>query len=193
MSRVGKEPVQILQGVQVQLHGKTLSVQGPKGKLTYVVPSGILMQVDRTEIKVIMDPQVPQPTTALQGMARTLVHNMVHGVHTGFKKELEIMGVGYRAATKGSSLLLTLGYSHPEGQTYDIEYALPQGISVKVENNTKLIVEGFDKVLVGMVAAKIRSFREPSPYQGKGNKQGKGIKYVDEKIAYKQGKAAGAK
>jgi large subunit ribosomal protein L6 len=106
---------------------------------------------------------------------------MVHGVHTGFTRELDIVGVGYRAAMKGSALNLTLGYSHP------IEYVLPLGISGKVENNTHVVLTGCDKILLGMVAAKVRSFREPEPYQGKG------IKYMNEHIVRKQGKAAGAK
>jgi large subunit ribosomal protein L6 len=106
---------------------------------------------------------------------------MVHGAHTGFTRELDIVGVGYRAAVKGSQLTLTIGYSHP------VEYDLPTGIAAKVENNTHIVLSGADKVLVGMVAAKIRSFKEPEPYQGKG------IKYSDEVIIRKQGKAAGAK
>jgi large subunit ribosomal protein L6 len=106
---------------------------------------------------------------------------MVHGAHTGFNRELDVVGVGYRAAVKGNTLTLTLGYSHP------VDYELPVGITAKVENNTHIVVSGADKMLVGMVAAKIRSFKEPEPYQGKG------IKYSDEHIIRKQGKAAGAK
>jgi large subunit ribosomal protein L6 len=106
---------------------------------------------------------------------------MVHGVHTGFTKELEIVGVGYRAAVKGQVLTMTLGYSHP------VDFELPQGVTAKVDNNTKVTVSGADKVLIGMVAAKIRSFKEPEPYQGKG------VRYADEHIIRKQGKAAGAK
>ena len=114
-------------------------------------------------------------------LTRTLINNMVHGAHVGFTKELDIVGVGYRAAVKGTTLTMTLGYSHP------VDFDLPAGITAKVENNTHIVVTGADKNLVGMVAAKIRSFKEPEPYQGKG------IKYVDEHIIRKQGKAAGAK
>ena len=109
------------------------------------------------------------------------VNNMVHGVSSGFTKELDIVGVGYRASTKGNVLSMTLGYSHP------VDYELPAGITAKVENNTHLVISGADKIQVGMVAAKIRSFKEPEPYQGKG------VKYSDEHIIRKQGKAAGAK
>jgi large subunit ribosomal protein L6 len=132
------------------------------------------------QLTVVRDEAAPN-AAALHGLTRTLVHNMVHGVHTGFTKELDIVGVGYRAAMKGQILSLTLGYSHP------VDYELPAGIAGKVENNTRVVVSGADKVLVGMVAAKIRSFKEPEPYQGKG------VKYVNETIIRKQGKAAGAK
>jgi len=180
MSRVGKQPVKILSGVKVELKGSTLKVEGPKGKLSHEIPAGVVVKVENGAVLVNRDETVAK-SSALHGLTRTLVHNMVHGVHTGFSKELDIVGVGYRAAAKGQSLTLTLGYSHP------VEYELPQGISAKVENNTKVIVSGADKILVGMVAAKIRSFKKPEPYQGKG------IRYSDEHIIRKQGKAAGAK
>lgn len=181
MSRVGKTPVKILQGIKVDVKDGVVKVEGPKGKLSHRLPDGIEVKIENGVLQVLRNDAVASNAGALQGLTRTLVHNMVHGTHTGFTKELDIVGVGYRAATKGNTLTLTLGYSH------SIDYELPQGIVAKVENNTRVVVSGADKVLVGMVAAKIRSFKEPEPYQGKG------VKYVDEHIIRKQGKAAGAK
>jgi large subunit ribosomal protein L6 len=180
MSRVGKAPIKVLQGVKVDVKGSDVKVEGPKGKLAHKLPRGIQVKVESGQLLVTRDDKVPN-ASALHGLTRTLLHNMVHGCHTGFQRELDIVGTGYRAATKGSTLSLTLGYSHP------VDYALPAGITAKVENNTRIVLNGADKMLLGMVAAKIRSFREPEPYQGKG------IKYVGEHIVRKQGKAAGAK
>ena len=181
MSRVGKVPVKILQGVKVDLKDDLVKVEGPKGKLSHQIARGVTVKVENGAIVVDRNEEVSNKAAALHGLTRTLIHNMVHGVHTGFSKELDIVGVGYKAAVKGTTLSMTLGYSHP------VDYALPQGITAKVENNTHIVVSGADKMLVGMVAAKIRSFKEPEPYQGKG------IKYTDEHIVRKQGKAAGAK
>jgi large subunit ribosomal protein L6 len=173
--------VKIQQGVKVEIKDSTVKVEGPKGKLSHKLPRGITAKVENGFIVLTRDEKAASNASALHGLTRTLVHNMVHGVHAGFSKELDVVGVGYRAAVKGQVLSMTLGYSHP------VDYELPAGISGKVENNTRIIVTGADKMLVGMVAAKIRSFKEPEPYQGKG------IKYVDEHIIRKQGKAAGAK
>ncbi len=181
MSRVGKAPVKIQQGVKVEVKDGLVKVEGPKGKLSHKLPRGVAAKVDNGSVVVTRDEKIAVNAAALHGLTRTLINNMVHGVHTGFTRELDIVGVGYRAAVKGQVLSMTLGYSHP------VDYTLPVGISAKVENNTRVVVTGADKVLVGMVAAKIRSFKEPEPYQGKG------IKYVDEHIIRKQGKAAGAK
>ncbi len=181
MSRVGKTPVKILQGVKVDIKNGLIQVEGPKGKLSYQLPAGVIAKMEGGAILVTRDDAASNKAAALHGLSRTLIHNMVHGAHVGFTKELDIVGVGYRAAVKGSTLNMTLGYSHP------VDYELPTGITAKVENNTHIIVSGADKMLVGMVAAKIRSFKEPEPYQGKG------IKYMDEHIIRKQGKAAGAK
>ncbi len=181
MSRVGKVPVKIAQGVKVEIKNNQVKVEGPKGKLSRELARGITAKVENGAVLVTCDANLVAHASALHGLTRTLIHNMVHGVHTGFTKELDIVGVGYRAATKGNVLTMSLGYSHP------VDYELPAGITAKVENNTHLVVTGPDKILVGMVAAKIRSFKKPEPYQGKG------IKYVDEKIIRKQGKAAGAK
>jgi large subunit ribosomal protein L6 len=181
MSRVGKTPVKVLQGVKVDLKGNVLKVEGPKGKLEQKIPYGIELKIESGVIHVVRREDLIENAPALHGLTRTLVSNMVHGVATGFSKELEIVGVGYRAAMKGQQLTLTIGYSHP------VEYDLPAGITGKVDANTKVTVSGADRELVGRVAAKIRSFKKPEPYQGKG------IKYVDERIIRKQGKAAGAK
>jgi len=180
MSRVGKVPVKILQGVKVDIKDGVVKVEGPKGKLSHKLPRGVEVKSANNEIVVSRDDKVSN-AGGLHGLTRTLIHNMVYGVHTGFSKELDIVGVGYRASIKGQMLSLTVGYSHP------VDYELPAGITGKVENNTHLVVTGADKMLVGMVAAKIRSFKQPEPYQGKG------IKYSDEHIVRKQGKAAGAK
>lgn len=181
MSRVGKLPVKVLQGVKVEVKDGLVRVEGPKGRLSQRLPVGISAKVEGGQVLLARDDRAAPNAPALHGLTRTLVYNMVHGAHTGFSKELDIVGVGYRAAVKGQALSMTLGYSHP------VDYELPAGVTAKVENNTHVIVSGADKILVGMVAAKIRSFREPEPYQGKG------IKYADERIIRKQGKAAGAK
>ena len=176
MSRIGKKPITIPSGVKVALNGDTVNVQGTKGKLSKAVPPGVKVDVGADLITVALaDPA--QKNTAMQGLARTLISNMVDGVTSGFEKILEINGVGYRADLKGKVLNLALGYSHP------IEYPLPDGIEIEIEKQTKIIVRGIDKELVGATAAKIRSFREPEPYKGKG------IKYSDERIIRKAGKA----
>ena len=180
MSRVGKAPIKVISGVKVDIKDSLVKVEGPKGKLSYTLPAGVNAKLDNGSVLVTRDENAPK-SSALQGLARTLVHNMVHGCATGFTKELDIVGVGYRASMKGQQLNMTLGYSHP------VEFDFPAGVTCKVEGNTHLVITGADKILVGMVAAKIRSFKEPEPYQGKG------VKYSDEKIIRKQGKAAGAK
>ena len=181
MSRVGKVPVKIQQGVKVDLKDDMLKVEGPKGKLSHKLPRGVSAKIENGTIVVSRHEDIVNNASALHGLTRTLIQNMVLGAHTGFTKELDVVGVGYRAAMKGQTLSMTLGYSHP------VDYELPVGITAKVENNTHIVVSGADKMLVGMTAAKIRSFREPEPYQGKG------IKYTNEHIIRKQGKAAGAK
>ncbi len=181
MSRIGKMPIKVLQGVKVDIKDSSIKVEGPKGKLSHILPRGITAKIDNGSIIVEKNDAIIPNGSALQGLTRTLLSNIVHGVHAGFTKELDIVGVGYRASTKGNTLSMTLGFSHP------VEYEVPAGIQVKVENNTHVVVAGADKILVGMVAAKIRSFREPEPYQGKG------VKYMNEHIIRKQGKAAGAK
>jgi large subunit ribosomal protein L6 len=180
MSRVGKQPIKIPAGVKFEVKDSTVRIEGPKGKLQHKLPAGISVKSESGAL--VVQAQAGQENVgSLYGLTRTILHNMVHGVSQGFSKELEIVGVGYRAQTKGNVLNMTLGFSHP------VDYKLPDGIMAKVDANTKITVSGADKMLVGLVAAKIRSFKEPEPYQGKG------IKYANEVIIRKQGKAAGAK
>ncbi|MFA5515117.1 MAG: 50S ribosomal protein L6 [Desulfuromonadales bacterium] len=175
MSRIGKKPILIPGGVKVALNGHTVSVEGPKGKLKRELTSGVEMLIEADTIH-INRLNTSKESDALQGLTRTLVANMVEGVTKGFEKVLEINGVGYRAELKGTMVNLSLGYSHP------IEYPLPQGIAAEVEKQTRITVKGIDKELVGATAAKIRSFRGPEPYKGKG------VKYADERIVRKAGK-----
>ena len=156
------------------LTGGLITVQGPNGSLKRNVCEGVNVVVEADQIQVQC--QDPAAGSALQGLTRTLISNMVEGVTKGFSRVLEINGVGYRAELKGNTLNLALGYSHP------VEYALPQGIVAEVEKQTKITIKGIDKEVVGATAAKIRSFREPEPYKGKG------IKYSDERILRKAGK-----
>ena len=181
MSRIGKMPIKIQSGVKIDLKAGLLKVEGPKGKLQYTLPKGIDVTVDKEQIVVAPTEPAIHNAGALHGLTRTLIFNMVQGASVGFTKELDIVGVGYRAAMKGQTLSMTLGYSHP------VDYTLPAGIAGKVEGNTHIVISGADKTLVGMVAAKIRGFKEPEPYQGKG------VRYTNETIIRKQGKAAGAK
>jgi len=181
MSRVGKMPVKIQAGVKVSVQDGLVKVEGPKGKLSHQVPRAISVKVEKDQIIVERDDKIANNAGALHGLTRTLIANMVQGAAVGFQKDLDIVGVGYRAATKGQVLTLNVGFSHP------IDFTLPQGITAKVEANTHIVLNGADKALLGLVAAKIRGFKKPEPYQGKG------IKYTNETIVRKQGKAAGAK
>jgi len=177
MSRIGKKPISIPGGVKVALADTEISVQGPKGNLKRVLPATVKVEVEANEVRVC-PPENPRETTALQGLTRSLIANMVEGVTAGFQRVLEINGVGYRAEMKGKVLNLSLGFSHP------VDYPLPEGISAEVDTKAnKIVVSGIDKELVGATAAKIRSFRAPEPYKGKG------IKYADERIVRKAGKA----
>lgn len=182
MSRIGKLPISIPSGVTVSITGDEIIVKGPKGELKLKFNNKISVEVVENEIRVLRDSEAAEKR-ALQGLTRTLVQNMVTGVTDGFKKVLEINGVGYRFQIQGNKLVLTLGYSHP------IEYIKPEGIEFKADEEKKnvLIVLGTDKQKVGQVAAEIRSFRKPEPYKGKG------IKYENEYIRRKAGKAAAAK
>jgi len=176
-SRIGKLPVEIPAKVNVAVAGDLVSVEGPKGKLSQKLPHGISVEVADGKLTVKRDESV-ENVNALYGLTRALIQNMVTGVHEGFTKRLEIVGIGYRAQAKGNGLTLSLGFSHP------VEYALPKGVEAKVEQNTKLTLTCADKQLLGRVAAEIRGFRPPEPYKGKG------VKYADEHIRRKAGKAA---
>ncbi len=176
MSRIGKLPVAIPAGVKISLDGNSMTVTGPKGTLTQPLHERMTVAVETDQVKVV-SPAENKQDGALHGLTRALINNMVMGVTNGFQKDLEINGVGYRAEISGKVLTLSLGYSHP------VIYELPAGISVDIDKQTKLSVKGIDKQLVGSAAAKIRSFRKPEPYKGKG------IKYADERILRKAGKA----
>ena len=176
MSRIGKLPISIPSGVKINLDGTTMTVTGPKGTLSQDLHERMAVAVENDQI-VVTRPSDEIQDRALHGLVRSLINNMVIGVTNGFERNLEINGVGYRAEVSGNVLTMALGYSHP------VVYELPEGISVEVEKQTKLSVKGIDKQLVGSAAAKIRSFRAPEPYKGKG------IKYADERIIRKAGKA----
>ena len=178
MSRIGKKPVAIPKGVDIALKGDLLTVRGPKGELKLQVHPNVKMNVENDHIAVSVTGE-NRELRSLHGLFRVLIDNMVTGVTQGFEKALEIVGVGYRAELKGRTAVFHLGYSHP------INFELPQGIDAKIER-TKIVLTGVDKELLGMTAAKIRSFRKPEPYKGKG------IRYADEIIRRKAGKA-GAK
>jgi large subunit ribosomal protein L6 len=176
MSRIGRRPIPIPTGVQVDIEGRAVTVSGPKGSLSReLVPEVRLIQEDGS--LRVERPGDDKRSRALHGLSRTLVANMVTGVTTGYRKGLEITGVGYRAQKVGEKLQLNLGYSHP------IEIDPPEGISFEVENPTRLAVVGIDKELVGLVAARVRATRKPEPYKGKG------VHYAGEVIRRKAGKA----
>lgn len=177
MSRVGKKAVELPSGVKVNIGADRLvAVEGPKGKLSFQLPSPITASVDAGKV-LINNPTENRSTKALHGLSRALVNNMVLGVSQGFVKKLEINGVGFKAAVKGDILDLSLGFSHP------VNFPIPSGIKVTVLENTKVTIEGIDKHLVGQVAADIRAYYPPEPYKGKG------IKYSDEVIRRKAGKS----
>jgi large subunit ribosomal protein L6 len=176
MSRIGRLPIPVPSGVEVDIDGRTITVSGPKGTLTRVLHPDMVVRRDDGTL-LVERPSDQKTHKQLHGLTRTLVANMVEGVSTGYRKGLEITGVGYRAALVGSRLQLQLGYSHP------IEIDPPTGISFELENPTRLAVVGIDKELVGEVAAKVRSTRKPEPYKGKG------VRYAGEVIRRKAGKA----
>lgn len=177
MSRVGRKPVEIPQGVQATLKENVLSVKGPKGTLSFIVPSLIKVVVEKDKIVVTRGAE-DRFSKSQHGMVRNIIHNMVHGVTQQFAKELDIQGVGYRAELKGKNLQLALGFSHP------VLFPVPEGIQIQVTNQTRLHVQGCDRHLVGQTAAEIRGLKPPEPYQGKG------IRYLNEVVKKKVGKAA---
>lgn len=176
MSRIGKLPVAVPSGVKVDFKNSLMSVTGPKGSLDLRVHEDAKVSVSDSEI-VVARHEETRDGRRIQGLVRSLINNLVTGVSKGFEKKLTITGVGYKAAVSGKTMTLNLGYSHP------IKYAIPDGIAIAVEKNTAITITGADKQLVGAVAAKIRSYREPEPYKGKG------IKYENEYIRRKVGKA----
>lgn len=179
MSRIGKQPVSIPSGVTVNVAASGVTVKGPRGTLTLTVPSVCTVAVDGGKIVVTRANDL-KPVRALHGTTRAHLANMVKGVSAGFTRDLEIIGVGYKAESKGKVVVLTLGYSHP------IEFPVPEGITVETPEPTKIRVSGIDRQRVGQVAALIRALRKPEPYKGKG------IKYVEETIVRKAGKSAAA-
>lgn len=176
MSRIGKRPVAIPQGLKVTVADGNVTVEG-KEKLSVKLPPLVSVEVKENEVWVVRHDET-RNSSAMQGLTRNLINNMMIGLTTGFKKELTIVGVGYRAALSGNTLTMNLGYSHP------VVYEVPAGAKVSVKDST-ISVEGADKQIVGEVAATIRRFRKPEPYKGKG------IRYVDEKITLKEGKSVG--
>jgi large subunit ribosomal protein L6 len=179
MSRIGKAPVAVPNGVTVTLKdGNVISVKGPRGELTRSLPSAMAVAQENGQVTVTR-PSDEDQHKSLHGLTRTLIANMVEGVTKGFTKQLELVGVGYKAEKRPYGLQLSLGYSHP------IEYKAPQGITLTAPVPTQILVEGANKEVVGQVAAEIRSLRPPEPYKGKG------VKYVGEQIRRKAGKAGG--
>jgi large subunit ribosomal protein L6 len=175
MSRIGKKPVELVKGVSASISGQTVEVKGPKGTRSFTATDDVTITVDEGAIKVA--PRGTSKRARQQwGMARSMVENLVVGVSNGFKKELEIQGVGYRAAMNGNILKLSLGYSH------EVNFEVPNGVTVTAPKQTEIVVEGIDQQLVGQVAANIREWRKPEPYKGKG------IRYKGEFIFRKEGK-----
>lgn len=177
MSRIGRRPVDIPSGVEVEINGSFVKVKGPKGELATRFSERLSIDKENTQI-IVKRASEDKYDRALHGLTRTLIANMVTGVSQGFQKELEISGVGYRAQKKGNNLELRVGHSHP------VLFAAPDGIEIEVPVPTKILVKGRDKQMVGNVAAKIRDFKKPEPYKRKG------IKYQGEHIRHKAGKTA---
>ena len=175
MSRIANNPVSIPKGVEITLKGQEVTVKGVKGNLTMILHDlvGISQVEDRLQLKAV---EVSKASVALAGTSRSLVNNMVMGVSSGFQKELQLQGVGYRAQAQGKKLNLSLGFSHP------VVYEVPEGIDIETPTQTQVIVKGIDKQLVGQVSADIRAFRPPEPYKGKG------VRYVDEYVKRKEAK-----
>lgn len=179
MSRIGKMPISLPQGVEVKVAGTRIDVKGPKGQLSQSMPGGVSVRLEDQTV-IVERSNNSKPQRAFHGLARALIANAVTGVTQGFQKNLEIHGVGYRAELKGKSLVFQLGYSHP------VEYAVPDGIEVAVDRNTKISVKGIDKQQVGQVAAELRALRPPDVYKLKG------LRYENERLRKKAGKTGAA-
>ncbi len=175
MSRVAKQPIALAKGVEINVQPEAVAVKGPKGSLSLAKPVGIDLRIEDGHAHVSCEDAALEP---LAGTVRSIVANMVHGVSTGFERKLDLVGVGYRATMQGKDISLALGYSHP------VVFAPPAGITISTPTQTEILVSGADKQLVGEVAAKIRSYRPPEPYKGKG------VKYSDEIILRKEAKKA---
>jgi large subunit ribosomal protein L6 len=180
MSRIGRKPVPIPQGVKVQVADGTVRAEGPKGKLSQPVPQPLSAKVEGN-VLVIARPDDDRHVRALHGLTRALMANMVSGVKDGFERKLEILGIGYRAQMQGKAIQLALGYSHP------VIFPLPEGITAEIDKQVGITLRGADKALLGQTAAKLRALRKPDPYKGKG------IRYLGEYVSRKVGKKAGAK
>ena len=176
MSRIGKLPITVPSGVDVQIDGRTVTVKGPKGTLSHTVIEPITIERDDSGAVIVKRPDDERKSKAYHGLSRTLVNNLFVGVTAGYEKKLEIHGVGYRVVLKGTSLEFALGYSHP------VVIAAPEGITFKVETPTRFSVSGIDKQTVGEISAKVRKLRKPDPYKGKG------VRYAGEVIRRKVGK-----
>lgn len=175
MSRIGKKPVELPKGVTAEVKGQTVEVKGPKGTRSFTATDDVTLTLD--EGKVTVTPRGSSKRARQQwGMTRSMVENLATGVSTGFRKELEIQGVGYRANMQGKTLKLALGYSH------DVNFEVPDGVTITAPKQTEIVVEGIDQQLVGQVAANIREWRKPEPYKGKG------IRYKGEQVFRKEGK-----
>jgi len=179
MSRVGKKPVAVLEKVQVTVQGQKIKVKGPKGELSFEVHPKIKIESKASEVLVSRSSDQPLDR-ALHGTTRAVIRNMIQGVSEGYVKELEIIGVGAKAAIKGKVLSMSLGFTHP------IDYTIRDGVDIKCPNPTRIVISGADKQSVGQAAAEIRSFNPPEPYKGKG------IRYVGEQVRRKQGKKVGS-
>ncbi|NDY72345.1 50S ribosomal protein L6 [Desulfobacter hydrogenophilus] len=178
MSRIGKKPVQLPDKVQITLDGDIINVKGPKGSLDRKLHPAVNIVIDNQVLSVSTDTS-DKKKMALQGLFRSLIFNMVHGVTQGYEKKLILSGIGYRAETKGKNLVLSVGYSNP------VDFALPDGVTAAVDKNVEVTLTSIDKELLGQAAANIRAIRPPEPYKGKG------IMYADERIIRKAGKTAG--
>uniref|UniRef100_A0A7N0T620 Large ribosomal subunit protein uL6c n=1 Tax=Kalanchoe fedtschenkoi TaxID=63787 RepID=A0A7N0T620_KALFE len=176
-SRIGKQPIEVPPTVAVSLEGQSLKVKGPLGELSRIFPREVKLERDEQGIIRVRKALDTRKANQMHGLFRTLTDNMVVGVSKGFEKKLQLVGVGYRALVEGPDLVLNLGFSHP------VRMTIPDGLSVKVEENTRITVSGYDKCSIGEFAASIRKWRPPEPYKGKG------VKYADEIIRRKEGKA----
>lgn len=176
MSRIGKKTIILPKKVQADIKGSLISIEGPKGQLSYQLSKWIKIKQESNKIELCID-NINKESKSLYGLSRTIINNMVIGVSKGFVKRLEIHGVGYRAQIEDENLILNVGYSHP------VKITSQKGISIEIENNTQIIISGINKEIVGQIAARIREVRPPEPYKGKG------IRYFGEKVKRKVGKA----